>query len=61
MSYNIVGPLPKKYDTPSEKVKKASGPLPKKLYAPSENFKKVSGDLDDTEKLLVSTIEKVEK
>ena len=53
--------MPKKYDTPSEKVKKASGPLPKKLYAPSEIFKKVSGDLDDTEKLLVSTIEKVEK
>ena len=24
MSSNIIGPLPKKYDTPSEKVRKAS-------------------------------------
>ena len=27
MSYNIIGPLPKKYNTPSEKVRKASGYL----------------------------------
>ena len=27
MSYNIIGPLPKEYDNPSEKVRKASGYL----------------------------------
>ena len=40
MSSNIIVPLPKKYDTPSEKVKKPSGPLPHKSDAPSENIKK---------------------
>ena len=44
MQSNIIFPFPKKYDTPSEKVKKACGPLPKKSDAPSENVKKASGD-----------------
>ena len=40
MSYNIIDPLPKKSDAPSEEVKKTSGSFPKKSYAPIEKVKK---------------------
>ena len=61
MSSNIIGPFPKKSDTPSENVKSASDPLLKKLYEPSEEVKKASGDLDDIKKALVTTIDTVYK
>ena len=61
MSSNIIGPFPKKSDTPSEKVKTASVPLPKKSYEPIEKVKKTSGYQDDTKKALVTTIDTVEK
>ena len=61
MSSNIIGPLPKKSDAPSEKIKKWSGPLPNKSDVPSEKVEKSSGGLDHIKNLLVITIGMVDK
>ena len=37
------------------------GPLPNESDNPSERVRKTSGDLDDTEKALVTTTDKVDK
>ena len=38
-----------------------SDPLPKKYDNPSEKFRKISGDLNETEKILVTTTDTVVK
>ena len=52
MSSNIIGPLPKEYDNPSEKVRKTSGDLDdtkKALVFTTDNFVK-EGNTDTVEK-----------
>ena len=44
-----------------KRIKKSSGLLPNKSDAPSEKVKNSSGDLDDIKKVLVTTIDTVEK
>ena len=62
MLSNIIGPLPKKSDEPSKKVKKKPKyPLPLKSDAPIEKVEKASGYLDDIKNPLVSTIDTVGK
>ena len=61
MSYNNIGPLPKKSHVSSEKNKKSGGLWPNKSDAPSEQVKKALRDLDDIKKPLVTNFDTVDR